>query len=83
MKGNINISELAKLANNLDITDIHKTTNENLKLVVSSTLAKIIEVEVKEEHINKTYRLRHKMKIIVVLSLNLEIKKLRIIYFLP
>lgn len=59
MKGNINITEQAKLSNNLDITGIPKTTNENLKRVVS-TLAKIVNVELKEEHINKTYRLRHR-----------------------
>ncbi|XP_029347999.1 uncharacterized protein LOC115034739 [Acyrthosiphon pisum] len=66
----------AKLANNLDLTGIPKTTNENLKLVVS-TLAKIVNVEVKEEHINKTYRLRHKNEDnsrIIVEFTNKEIK---------
>lgn len=76
LKGNNNITEQAKLANNLDITGIPKTTNENLKLVVS-TLAKIVNVEVKEEHINKTYRLRHKNQDnsrIIVEFTNKEIK---------
>jgi len=40
LKGNINITEQAKLFNNLDITGIPKTINENLKLVIS-TLTKI------------------------------------------
>jgi len=59
LKGNTNITEQAKLANNLDITGVPKTTNENLKSVVS-TLAKIVKIEVKEEHINNIYRLKHK-----------------------
>lgn len=59
LKGNINITEQTKLANNLDITGVPKTNNENLKAVIS-TLAKIVKVEVKEEHINKIYRLKHK-----------------------
>lgn len=58
LKGNINITEQAKLAK-LNLTDVPKTTNANLKLVVS-TIAKIVKVEVKEKRINKTYRLRHK-----------------------
>ncbi|KAE9537019.1 hypothetical protein AGLY_006826 [Aphis glycines] len=76
LKGNNNITEQAKLGNNLDITGIPKTTNENLKLVVS-TLAKIVNVEVKEEHIDKTYRLRHKNENnsrIIVEFTNKEIK---------
>lgn len=55
LKGNINISEQAKLANSLDITGVPKTINENLKLIVS-TLAKIVKVEVKEKNINKIFR---------------------------
>lgn len=46
LKGNVNITEQVKLSNNLDITGIPKTTNKNLKLVVS-TLAKTVNVEVK------------------------------------
>lgn len=59
LKRNANITGQAKLANNLDITGLPKTTNKNLKLVVS-TLPKVVNVDVKEEHINKTYRLKHK-----------------------
>lgn len=59
LRRNINISEQAKLANNLDITGIPKTNNENLKLVVS-TLAKIVNIEVKKKNLKKIFQLRNK-----------------------
>jgi hypothetical protein len=63
----------------LDITVIPKTTNENVKLIVS-ILAKIVKIEVKEEHINKTYRLRYKDENNSHFIVELVIYKLRIIY---